>query len=259
MTNRRPRGIRQRGSLRFVNSLRPALVATVGGLTALLLVGAGARDAWAGAPTEQLKRAIDQTLKLLQDSELREEARIQERRAALRKIADETFDFAEMAKRALGRHWQKRTKREQEEFVQLFADLLERVYFSRIDEYGGERVIYLGETLDGDRITVRTRVVTPSRNEVPVDYRMLRRGDHWLVYDVRTAGVSLIRNYRYLLTNLIWDSSYNELVKRLKVRHAEYRQREARATASASTKPNSLRTEVNEQLEPRILAAEVTF
>ncbi|MFQ5898972.1 MAG: phospholipid-binding protein MlaC [Candidatus Methylomirabilia bacterium] len=230
MTNRRPRGIRQRGSLRFVNSLRPALVATVGGLTALLLVGAGAREVWAGAPTEQLKRAIERTIQALEDPGLRADANLEALRVTLRKIADEAFDFEETAKRALGRHWQKRTKREQEEFVQLFADLLERIYFSKIDRYGGERVVYLGEILDGDRATVRTKVVTRQGKQVPVDYRMLRRGDRWLVYDVRAVGVSFVRNYRAQLNKIITSSSYDELVKRLRAKLAKYRNKmQARA------------------------------
>jgi len=57
---------------------------------------------------------------------------------AVRKVAVEIFDVQETAKRALGRHWQARTPAEREEFVQLFADLLERTYINKIDLYGRE-------------------------------------------------------------------------------------------------------------------------
>src|SRR5205814_3139178 len=49
------------------------------------------------------------------------------------------------------RHWQGRTPSERAEFVALFADLLERTYISKIESYSGERVVYAGETPDGDR------------------------------------------------------------------------------------------------------------
>ncbi|MFQ5897477.1 MAG: phospholipid-binding protein MlaC [Candidatus Methylomirabilia bacterium] len=205
-------------------------VATFGVSAAFLLVGAVARDVRAGAPTEQLKHSVDKAIKLLQDPELKAEGKLKERRAAIRKVANETFDFTETARRSLARHWRERSTREREEFVRLFGDLLERAYFSRIDQYGGERVIYLGESLDGDRTTVRTKVITKQGTEVPVDYRMHRRGGRWLVYDVVVEGVSLIRNYRSQLSKIIRKSSYEDLVKRLKAKQAKYREREAGVT-----------------------------
>ncbi|MFQ5899658.1 MAG: phospholipid-binding protein MlaC [Candidatus Methylomirabilia bacterium] len=202
-------------------------VATLGGLMALLLVGGVGRQAWAGSPTEQLKRSVDKALRVLQDPELKVDSKITERRAAIREIADETFDLEETAKRALGRHWRKRTRREQTEFVRLFAELWGRTGFFQIDQYGGERIIYLGETLDGDRATVRTRVITHQGPGVPVDYRMLRRGDRWVVYDLLIGGVSLVGNYRAQLNRIIRASSYDELVRRLKAKEAKAREKEA--------------------------------
>jgi phospholipid transport system substrate-binding protein len=139
----------------------------------------------------------------------------------VRRIADEIFDFGETAKRSLGRHWQARTPAEREEFVQLFSDLLERSYISKIELFNGERVNYTGETIDGDVATVRTRLLTKQSTEIPVDYRMLRRGERWLVYDVIIEGVSLIANYRTQFNKIIQTSSYPELIKKMKGRQEE--------------------------------------
>ena len=81
----------------------------------------------AGIPTDQLKGAIERVVKTLENPAYKGEDRVPERRAAVRKIANEIFDFGEIARRSLGRHWQGRTDAEHEEFVSLFADLLERV------------------------------------------------------------------------------------------------------------------------------------
>lgn len=163
----------------------------------------------------QLTRHIDQVVKILQDSELKTSAKTQERRRALRAITDNIFDWAEMARRSLGRHWQGRTEAERAEFVKLLGDLLERSYMTSIERYRGERVSFLGESTDGEQVTVRTRIVTGGGQDVPVDYRMLRGGERWGAYDVVIEGVSLVGNYRSQFDKIIRTSSYGELVKRL--------------------------------------------
>jgi phospholipid transport system substrate-binding protein len=181
-----------------------------------------AAPAQAGAPLDQLRAQIDRVLRIMDDPDLKKDAHLRERRAAVRKVADDIFDFQETAKRSLARHWQPRTPAEQMEFVRLFADLLERSYISKIELYGGEKIAYLGDQLDGDQAVVRTRIVTKSGTEVPVDYRMLKRGDRWLVYDVIIEGVSLVANYRTQFNKIIQTSSYGELVKKMKVKQDEF-------------------------------------
>ena len=189
------------------------------GLLAIIALALGlAQPAWAATPTETLKAYSDVVLKILEDPALRAPERKSERRAAVRKVAEEIFDLSETAKRALGPHWNQRTPAEREEFTQLFAELLESTYISRIDEYGGERIRYTGEKIDGDTAVVQSRVLTKKGGEAPVEARLLRRGDKWLVYDVTIEGVSLINNYRTQFDRIIRTSSFPELVKRLKER-----------------------------------------
>ena len=193
-------------------------------LAAGLLLLLGAPRAWAGAPSDQLKTQIDRAVKVLDDLAGKKDTKVQERRAAVRKIANEIFDFGETAKRSLARHWTPRTPAEREEFVRLFADLLERSYISRIELYGGEKIAYVGETIDGDQAVVRTRLVTKQGTEIPVEYRLHLRDGKWLVYDVVIEGVSLIANYRAQFNKIITTSSYEELVKRMKTKQEEFLQ-----------------------------------
>ncbi len=181
------------------------------------------RDLWAGVPTDQLRSQINRVVKTVEDPELQKESKIKERRAAVRKVADEIFDFTETAKRSLARHWLQRSPAERREFVDLFADLLERSYISKIELYNGEKFAYLGDTIDGDQAMVRTKIVTKQGSEIPIDYKMLRgAGDRWLVYDVLIEGVSLIANYRTQFNKIIQTSSYQELVKRMKTKQSEF-------------------------------------
>jgi phospholipid transport system substrate-binding protein len=199
-------------------TVRDVLAALV---AALLLVSLTTREAGAGAPTDQLRGNVERVLKVVSDGALKAPDRTKDRRAQVRRIADDFFAFDETAKRALGRHWQARTPAEQKEFIALFSDLLERSYLTKIELYGGEKIQYVGEVADGDQATVKTKIVTKGESEIPVDYRMLKRGEKWLVYDVVIEGVSLISNYRTQFNKIIQTSSYQELVRKIKTKDAE--------------------------------------
>lgn len=142
----------------------------------IAIVAVTALHAWAGAPTDQVKTAVDRIVTVLQDPALKSEARMKDRRAAIREAASSIFDFEETARRALGRHWQRLSEQDRAEFVPLFADLLEKSYISKIEQYSGEKISYLGESVDpaGDLATVKTAFISRNDTEVPIDYRVLR-------------------------------------------------------------------------------------
>jgi phospholipid transport system substrate-binding protein len=190
------------------------------GLTAALALAAGSA-AVAGPPTDQLKATIDQVLQILTDPALKQPGKAEERRAKIRAIANEVFDWQEIGKRALARHWQARSPQEREEFSKLFADLLERSYVGKIEAYSGEKILYGEETVDGDQATVRSKLITKSGTQIPIDYRMQKVGDRWRVYDVLIENVSLVGNYRSQFNRIIQQSGYADLVQRLKTKQEE--------------------------------------
>src|SRR5262249_8617257 len=178
--------------------------------------------AWAApTPTEQVRGAIQRVLRILDDPELRAEGRQGDRRAAIRKVAHELFDFAEITKRSIGHHWQQRTTAEREELVSLFGDLLERTYVSRIELYSGEKIVYVAESVDMEQAVARTRIVTKQGAEIPVDYRLIARGTRGQAYDVAIEGVSLVANYRSQFNKMLQTGSYPDLIKRLRAKLEE--------------------------------------
>ena len=184
------------------------------------LVLGGVVTALAGVPTETVRDYTDAVVRVLEDPALKTDDRRAERRAAVRKIAIDIFDVQETARRALGHHWQQRTPQEREEFVQLFADLLERTYIDKIDLFGGERLKFTEEKVDGEHAVVRAKVVTKQGTEVPVEARMLNRTGRWQIYDIVIENISLIGNYRSQFDRIIRSSSYGELAKRLRMHGA---------------------------------------
>ena len=193
-------------------------------IVSFALLGSAA-GVWAGPPTDSIKEYTDAVVKILEDHSLKPT----DRRAAVRKLASEAFDVQESARRALGPHWQQRTPAEREEFVGLFADLLERTYIAKIDLYGGERLKFTEEKVDGTNAVVRGKVTTKQGTEVPVEARMHKKTERWLIYDIAIENISLVSNYRAQFDRIIRTSSYGELVKRLRNRGEFLQEKDRRA------------------------------
>lgn len=175
-----------------------------------------ARPATAGSPAEQLRAGIDRVLRILEDPALKGEEKTNGRRQAIRTATEQYFDWPQMAKRALGPHWQGRSESERQEFVNLFRGLLERAYISRIERYSGETIRYGAESVDGDWAVVRTTMLGKQGRDVAIDYRLVRQGDRWLVYDVLVDHVSLVSNYRTQFNQIIQALSYSALVEKIR-------------------------------------------
>ena len=151
---------------------------------AALVFFAAVAPAAADAPVQELKTRVDRAVQVMNDPNLKGPSHVAARRVQIRKIADEIFDFPEMTKRALGAHWKALPPAKRERFVQLFSDVLDRAYFEKIDSYQGKNVTYLDTRIEGDLATVPTRVVTNKAADMPVEYRMMKEGGRWMVYDV---------------------------------------------------------------------------
>jgi phospholipid transport system substrate-binding protein len=182
----------------------------------LLLSSLLAAGAIAGVATEQIKGTVDKAVALLKDPRLKPPAKLKERREQLRQVLFDRFDFTEMAKRALGSNWRRRTPQEQEEFVKLFTDLLERAYADIIESYSDEKIIYLNERIDGGFADVWSKIQTSRGEEYSIAYKAHLVSNEWKVYDVVAENISLVNNYRSQFNRVISGSSYEELLRRLK-------------------------------------------
>ena len=197
-------------------------------LVALLLVAATTASA---SPREVVQRSVGRALEVIDASGHASPSErggvlgafsSVRRRAQIRTIAEELFDFEEVARRALSVHWAARTAAERSEFIALFTDLLERAYIGRIESYAGEKIVYPAEKIDGDFAIVRSRIVPKRRTvdarvqETGLEYRMLKKDGRWKVYDVLIDGVSFVSTYRSQFDRIIKASSYEMLVDRLR-------------------------------------------
>jgi phospholipid transport system substrate-binding protein len=186
----------------------------------LLMFFADPLTSMAGPPTDQIKATVDNAVGLLRDSRDKAVA-TQDRRDQLRQILFTRFDFSEMARRALGAHWRRRTATEQQEFVQLFTELLERQYAGIIESYTNEKIVYVSERTDGAFAEVNSKIFTAKGQELSINYKAQLVGQEWKVYDVIAEEISMVNNFRSQFNRVISSSSYDELVRRLKEKKAD--------------------------------------
>jgi len=188
----------------------------------LALVLALSGEAWAGAPTETLAAVVTTVNRLLDDGALREKP--EDLQTAIRAVVADRFEARLAGRLVLGREWDIRTPDEREEFVHLFKELVEGAYISRIAARAtvrpGLTVRYLREVIENDQATVFATIESRDGTEVPIEHRMIRRGDRWMVYDVSIEGVDLIQNYRAQFQRVLRRASYPELVAELKTKVA---------------------------------------
>jgi len=193
-------------------------------ITVLAMVLAGSvmsAQAFAVVVTDDVRKTVDQVVSIVSNPDFKKSKNEAKKRAALKNAIGRIFSYGEMAKRSLGVHWKARNKAEQKEFVSLFSTLLENSYAGKIESYNNEKIVYIGETVNGTYAEVKSRVITAKRDEYTLDYRLMREGNRWMVYDVVIEGVSLVSNYRSQFNKIIVNQGYGELVKKLRSKSDE--------------------------------------
>lgn len=180
--------------------------------------------AWAGDAMESIRVTTDRILEILRDPAFQDKAHREKRKDALREIVDQRFDWEAFARSSLTTKWRELNESQRKEFTRLFSRLLERTYLEKLEEHSIDdlrKIEYLEEETYGDRAKVRVNIKTNRNEEIPVEYRLKKGGDQWLVYDILIEGVSLVKNYRVQFNEILGRSSYSELVERLRAKVQE--------------------------------------
>ncbi len=169
----------------------------------------------AGEPTVQLSATINEFVAILTNTSVAELRATGLPQRALNLIFTR-FDFSEMTKRSLGRHWAALNPSERREFVDAFTQRLLRAYGRSMRANGDEKIEYNHENLDGEYARVQTKVVSGNGEELPVDYQLHDINGQWKVYDVVIDSISIVKNYRAQFERVIAKSSIKELLQKMK-------------------------------------------
>jgi phospholipid transport system substrate-binding protein len=178
--------------------------------------GPVAAEGGEGTPEASIRKTVDEAFAVLEDKSLAGGAKRKERIAALRKIADRTFDWSEMARSSLGASWRTGDAQKRARFVTVFKDVLAAQYMDDIDKFQGtETVTVDGSSPEGDDTVVHTTLVTASRERVPMDYRMRRESGRWMIVDLSIEDVSLVNHFRKTFSNALTNMSLEQLIEHL--------------------------------------------
>ncbi len=164
-------------------------------------------------PKQEIERLVNQILDILKDPRYKGDAHREERRQKLRSLVNQIFDLNDISKRVLGRYNRRFTKEQFKEFKELFSKLLEKIYLTKIEHYSNEKVIFEEEKmLSSTKAAVSTKIIKNDQ-EIPVEYRLVKKNGKWTGYDVVIEGVSLVKNYRSQFYEILHNKKPEELLK----------------------------------------------
>jgi phospholipid transport system substrate-binding protein len=170
---------------------------------------------WAGEPGDLIKGII------LKDISLEEGEGLDERKQELWREISQSLDFAEIAKRVMGKYWKERSPQEKEEFVELFVNNVKSACMRRTGPRFGEEIVSLSEKANKRYARVHIVLLKRTVEEVSADFRLIKEDGKWQIYDLIYQGVSLVHNYCSQIYNFLLKSSYEELVQELKKRQSK--------------------------------------
>jgi len=194
-------------------TMRKSLVVLIIALAALKLFPV---SAFATSPLETIQTQVNRALEVLKDPALKAESAKAAKEKKIWAILDGIFDYTELSKRTLARHWKRFSPDQQGEFTRLFGKLLGTVYMDRIIAYKDEKVVFGKVSQISDKTAEVQSEVVRSSKSIPIHYRMILENGEWKVYDVVIEGVSLVQNYRSQFREILMNKPPEDLLKILR-------------------------------------------
>ena len=168
-------------------------------------------------PTARVRSMLEEVMALQTNPQLQGPEFRNQRRAGIKEIIAQNFEFNAMATHALGAYWDKLNEAERAEFKTLFQDLFQDSYTKLVlDFLKQEKILYLQEELHQNQALVKTSIVRVNE-EIPVDYSLTLAQGKWTVEDVIIDGVSIIRNYQRSFSQVIQRDSYKSLLQKMRL------------------------------------------
>ena len=133
------------------------------------------------------------------------------------------FDFRRMTALAVGRNWSKATPEQQQRLAEEFKNLLVRTYSNALTSFKDQSVSYRPSTFAAGAtdVVVKTEVVQPGSQSIPLNYALEKQGSGWKVYDVIVSGVSLVTNYRGAFAREVSNKGIDGLIQMLGNRNTQ--------------------------------------
>lgn len=173
---------------------------------------------YAAQPLDTLQKLIDQGITILNDPVFKDTAQKDSQRQQLSEILDQIVDFREFCRHALASNLLKFTPQQLNDFAELFARFVTVYYLTMLQEnYTNEKVILTGQNLISYSKAVVQVTVFWNNVEIPVEVKMVRRGDSWKAYDIFILGISVTRYYGAQFQEILRKETPDQMIDRLKL------------------------------------------
>ena len=170
-------------------------------------------------PMETVKKATEEVMTLLTDQSLAGSEKAVERREQIAAAVKDLFDWEYLARAALSIHWKKRTAKEKTEFIELYKQYIESIYFDEIEAYSREKFSFDREAIDKqypDEATVYVSFYPKNAAVVKMEFLLFDIDGKWKIYDIVAEGISLTANISPQFNSIINEKSYEELLEIIK-------------------------------------------
>src|SRR4030042_1035613 len=171
---------------------------------------------YAGAPLDTVQTNANKVLDVLRDPKLKAESAKEIKKEKLDAIYEQMFDEVELSRRTLGGNWNKLNPAQQQEFIQLYRQILEKAYIDKIISYTNEKIVLAKENMtSNNQAEVQAKVITSSK-EIPIFYRVILKDGTWKVYDVVVENVSLVQTYRSQFNSILAKNTPEQMLENLR-------------------------------------------
>ena len=128
-------------------------------------------------------------------------------------LALSLLNVAEISKKALGKHWAKRSDPERERFQTLLGELFVHVAFPSSAKFFAELdTVYEKTKTKKQKVVVPLTVVHEKEGEVGIDFHLIQTGEKWQVVDVILDGASMRNNLRSKFYKTIAKKGFDALI-----------------------------------------------
>lgn len=172
----------------------------------------------AGEPTEFVKTKVDAVTRLFVHPHTKSRSK------DIEVLFAKTIDLDALCHQSFGTLWEARTPEQRQAFIEVLKKMLRANYQAKVGKgtlkKGSYKIVYVKEGLRKERAVVKTKVEVKEESR-PIDYRLLKKGGEWVIYDLVLDGVSLVESYREGYKSIVETDGWDELIKLIQEKTAE--------------------------------------
>lgn len=190
-------------------------------LTALfgVIFSASVFSATDPAPLTMLKNVSNKMISTLSHNQ----ARIKRDKPFLERTVKQQllplFTVNTMARAVVGRtQWKSASAEQRKAFQREFTDMVVGVYAAPLADFDNDQIRFYplsSRAAKRSRVQVKSLIIRPSGQKIPVNYRMVKIGDSWKIYDFSIEGISMIQSYRSQFESVLRQRGFSGLLRQI--------------------------------------------